>query len=158
MPMPRRMMVPSDEKEGYGKTSLTMTRAMSEDIALKIRKIKKDIDNNKIKLSYSEWQEFVSYCWSDDIWIMAMNTAIEMAKDENLDLNHKKEFLRLISEKSPSELKIEFKKTHPIARLALMDVIDKKPPKPEKPRKYADLWLTPKELEEKYKKEEEEEE
>jgi len=145
MGFPQQMMVPNDEEKGFGKTSLTMTRAMSEDIALKIRKIKNAIDSNTINLSYSEWQELVSYCWSDDIWIMAMNMAIEMAKDEKIDLNHCKDFLKLISERTPSELKIEFKKTHPIARLSLMDIIDKQPPKTEKPRRYEDLWLTPEE-------------
>ena len=154
MPLPQQMMIPSDEDKGFGKTSLTMTRAMSEDIALKVRKIKEDIDANKINLSYSSWQEFVSYCWSDDIWIMAINRAIELAKQQNLDLNHNAEFLGLISERSPSELKMEFKKTHPIARLALMDIIDKKPPKNEKPRKYEDLWLTPEERKRLHKEEE----
>lgn len=149
---PRKMMIATDNEKSHARTSLTMTRAMSEDIALKVRKIKIDIDGNCVNLTYSEWQEFISYVWSDEIWIIAMNMAIEKAKEEKIDLNHNKEFLRLISERSPSELKLEFKKTHPIARLALMDVIDKKPPEPEPERKYEDLWLTPEQQRKKYRK------
>ena len=101
MPLPRKMMVPTEDKEGtYGRTSLTMTRSMSEDIALKIRKIKQDIDNNSVTLTYSEWQEFVTYTWNDEIWIGAINYAIEKAKELKLDLNHNVEFLKLISERT----------------------------------------------------------
>ena len=148
-------MTPDDESKGHARTSLTMTRSMSEDIGLKVKKTLEQIDNDTISFSYTQWQEFVTYCWSDEIWCMAMNKAIRMAKEKKIDLNTNKEFLNIISEKSLSELKNEFRKTHPIARLALMDLIDKKPKKPEIQRKYEDLWLTPKELREKYRNREE---
>lgn len=148
-------MIPSDDDKTTAKTSLIMTRSMSEDIGLKVKKTLESIDKKTINYSYAQWQEYVSYIWSDDIWIMALNKAIRLSKESEVDLNRNKYFLDLIWEMSPTELKNEFKKTHPIARLALMDLIDKKPPKPERRRKYEDLWLTPKELREKYKNYEE---
>ena len=151
--MPYQRMIPTDETEGYAKTSLTMTRAMSEDIGLKVKKVLEDIANNTVALSYTEWQWMVSQAWCDEIWIMAMVKAIQMAKREGINLNKNVEFLNTISEMTASELKNEFRKTHPIAKLSLMDLIQKKPPEPEKPRKYEDLWLNPKELKEKYKRE-----
>lgn len=146
-----KQMTIDDDQKSYGRTSLTMTRSMSEDIGLKVKKTLEDIDNNTINYSHTQWQEFVTYCWSDEIWTMAMNEAIRQAKIEDIDLNINKEFLYIISKMSLSELKEEFRKTHPIARLALMDLIGKKPKKEEEHRKYEDLWLTPKELREKYK-------
>ena len=144
-------MIPTDEKEGYAKTSLRMTRSMAEDIGLKVKKVLKEIDEKKVNLSYTDWQWFVSQCWNDEVLIAAMGRAIQKAKNVNLNLNKNKKFLQFISEKTPSELKNEFRKTHPLARLALMDIVDKKPREPEKGRKYEDLWLTPKELREKHK-------
>ena len=127
----RQQMTPTDESSGYAKTSLTMTRSMSEDIGLKIKKILEDIDNNKVDLTYTQWQELISYCWNDEVWIMAMNKTIRQCKIYNIDLNRNVEFLNIIVEMTPSELKNEFRKTHPIARLSLMDIVDKQPPKPE---------------------------
>ena len=144
-------MTIDDEYKGHAKTSLIMTRSMSEDIGLKVKKTLEQIDDCTISFSYIQWQEFVTYCWSYEIWIMAINKSIRLSKEEGIDLNTNKEFLHIISEMSLSELKNEFKKTHPIARLALMDLIDKKPKKPGPKRKYEDLWLTPKELRDKYK-------
>ena len=142
-------MTPTDEKEGYAKTSLRMTRSMSEDIGLKVKKVLEEIDKKTVNLSYTDWQWFVSQCWNDEVLIAAMGRAIQKAKNVKLDLNKNKAFLQFISEKTPSELKNEFRKTHPIARLSLMDIVEKKPRKPEEKRKYEDLWLTPKELKEK---------
>jgi len=136
----QKQMVIGDDHTGYQKTSLQLTRSITEDIALKVRKVKNEIDNNNIDFNYSEWQEFISYCWNDDIWIMSMNKAIEMCKEEKLNLNKNREFLKIISEKSPSELKNSFKKSHIIARFSLMDTIYKKPPEKEEPRKAKDLW------------------
>jgi len=133
-------MIPTDDKEGYAKTSLTMTRAMSEDIGLKVKKILEDIANNTVNLSYTEWQWFVSQAWCDEIWVMAMVKAIQIAKREHIDLNTNEEFLNLISEMSASELKNEFRKTHPIAKLSLMDLIQKKIPEPVKPKTVEELW------------------
>ncbi len=130
--MPGQRTIIDDEQESHAKTSLRMTRSMSEDIGLKIKKIMEDIDNNKVNLSYTEWQWFISQCWNDEIWIMAINKAIRQCKEYGIDLNRNKEFLNLIAEMTPFELKNEFRKTHPIARLSLMDIVDKKPPKPKK--------------------------
>jgi len=145
-------MIPTDEKEGYAKTSLKMTRSMSEDIGLKVKKVLEEIDKETVNLSYTEWQWFVSQCWSDEVLIAAMGRAIQKAKNVKLDLNKNKEFLQFVSEKSPSELKNEFRKTHPIARLSLMDLVDKKPPEKQPERKYEDLWMTPEEIRKKYRK------
>jgi len=144
-------MIPTSDDSGFQKTSLTMTRAMADDIGLKVKKILEDIDNKTINQSYTDWQWFISECWSDDIWIMAMNKAIIKCKEIKLDLNCCKNFLDIIQEMSPTELKNEFKKTHPIARLSLMDIVNKKQPKPKPERLYEDLWLTPKELRDKHK-------
>ena len=146
------MMIPSDDDKGYAKTSLTMTRAMSEDIGLKLKKTLEEIDAKTVNMSHVEWKELVSYCWCDEIWIMAMNIAISRCREEDINLNTNKEFLKIISERSLSELKNEFRKTHPIAKMSLMDIVRKKPPEPEPERKYEDLWLTPKELKEKHKR------
>jgi len=149
--MPKQMIPSEDTSGSYQRTSLTMTRSMSEDIGLKVKKTLESIDNGTIDYSYTQWKEFVSYCWSDEIWISALNKVIDRCKKYNIDLNKNDVFLDIIYEFSPIELKNEFRKTHPIARLALMDLIDKKPPKPMPKRVYADLWLTPKELKQKYK-------
>lgn len=149
--MYKPMIPDEDTSSSHQRTSLIMTRSMSEDIGLKVKKTLEAIDSGKIDNTYTQWQEFVSYCWCDEIWIMAMNKVILRAKKYDIDLNKNERFLDIISEMSPSELKNEFRKTHPIARLALMDLIDKKPPKPMPKRVYGDLWLTPKELREKYK-------
>ena len=47
---------------------------------------------------------------------------------------------------TPSELKKQFAKTHPIASLSIMLIPTKKPPGPEKKRNYEDLWKTAEEL------------
>lgn len=129
-----------DERDSHAKTSLKMTRSISEDIGMKIKKILEDIDNGTVNLTYTQWQELISYCWNNEIWIMAMNKAIRKCKDYNIDLNRNKEFLNLIVEMTPSELKKEMRKTHPIARLSLMDIVDKKPPKPKPKRQVENIW------------------
>lgn len=140
MPRQNQRMIENDEKSGYAKTSLKMTRSMSNDIALSAKKILSDIDENKVDLNYSEWQEFVSYYWSDEIWIDAINKAINMANEIDLDLNKNGAFLKLISTRTFPELKKEMKKKHPIAGLSLMDAVLKKPPEPEPVKKVKDLW------------------
>jgi len=156
-----RQMVPDDDRTGYGKTSLTMTRAMSDDIGMKLKKIMELIHNTidpnpndmeKIGLTHAQWQEVVSYLWNDEIWSDAINKAVIRCKQADINLNSNMEFLILILEKGPIQLKAEFRKTHPIARLALMDLVTKEPPEPEKKRKYADLWKSPDELKKEYKK------
>lgn len=133
-------MIIDDESSSTAKTSIKMTRAMSEDIGLKVKKILKEIIDETVNLSYDEWMWFISQCWCDDIWIMAMVKVINSSKENNINLNKNKFFLDLVVEKTPSELKTEFRKIHPIARLALMELVEKQPPKPEKPHQAKDLW------------------
>ena len=142
-------MVPDDEQKSHARTSLRMTRSMSEDIGMKLKKILEQIhntidpqpnDEEKINLTHAQWQEVVTYLWSDEIWSMALNKAIIMCKQGDIDMNKNAEFLLMVAEKGPFELKAEFRKTHPIARLSLMDLVTKKPPEPEKVRTVEELW------------------
>lgn len=158
MPGFNQLMVPTDDKTGYAKTSLKMTRSMSNDIGLKVKKVLQEIADGTVDLSHTEWQWLVSQCWSDDIWIDATVKAIEKTKRYRMNLNKNPAFLQLISELTPSQLKAEFKKTHPICRLSLMDLVNKKQPKKEMEHTYEDLWLNPQELAEKRKKQREEQE
>ena len=143
-----------DESSGHAKTSIRMTRSMSEDIGLKVKKVLEDIQNHKIDFSYAEWQWFVTQCFSDEIWIGAINKAIYQASIEGLSLNDNGAFLQLMAEKAPVELKAEFRKVHPVARLALMELLDKKPQKKPRKTQYPDVWLTPEERKRLYKQEE----
>jgi len=151
-----QQMTPNDEKTGYAKTSLTMTRAMSEKIGLKVRKVLEDATEDKLEKSYIEWQEFISQCWSDPIWIRAVNVAISRAATDQLDLNHNGAFIQLILEKTFPELKLEMEKTHPIAKMALKDNIDKESLKPMPKHQYKDVWLTPEERQRLFKQQQEE--
>ena len=55
--MPQRM-IPTDDAKGYAKTSLVMTRAIAHDIALKVRKVLEDSNEDKLDLTYTEWHEY----------------------------------------------------------------------------------------------------
>ena len=135
-----RRMVVDDESSGVAKTSIKMTRSMAEDIGFKVKKIFNDIIEGTVDLSYAEWIWFISQCWGDEIWINAMIIVINKAREKKLNLNKNSFFLDFVLEKTPSELKAEFRKIHPIARLSLMELVDKKLPEPEKPRKFEELW------------------
>lgn len=137
--MPGAEMV-IDGSDGAQKTSIKMTRSMAEDTGMKIKKILEDILNGSIDIPYSEWVWLVSQCWSDDIWISAIVKLIIKAKNEGMDLNKNQYFLDLILEMTPSEIKTEFRKIHSIARLSLMELLNKKPPEPEPKHKARDLW------------------
>jgi len=147
--MANRQMIPDDETKGYAKTSLTMTRAISNDIGMKLKKILEQIHNTiglddnskeKINLTHAQWQEVITYLWNDPIWSQAFNILIIRCRQEEINLNRNLEFLIRIAEKAPSELKAEFSKTHPIARLSLMDLVTKEPPVPKKPKTVEELW------------------
>ena len=138
--MPNRTLVDDSEKESHAKTSLKMTRSMSNDIGLKIKKILEDIYNGTVNLSYSEWHWLITTCWNDKVWIAALNKAIYQASIDKIDLNKNGAFLQLITEMTPSELKEELRRTHPIATMSLMDLVDKKPPEPKKPKTIEELW------------------
>jgi len=129
-----------DEKESHARTSIRMTRSMTEDIGFKVKKIFKEIIERKVELSYDEWIWFISMCWSDPVWINALVIVINRCRAENFNLNKCSYFLDFILEKTPGELKETVSKIHPIARLSLMELVDKKPSKPEKPHKYKDVW------------------
>lgn len=135
-----RTVIDDSEKESHAKTSLKMTRSMAHDIGLKTKKILEDIYNGTVNLSYSEWQWFITNCWNDKVWIAALNKAIYQASLNKINLNKNGAFLQLITEMTPSELKEELRRTHPIATMSLMDLVDKKPPEPKKPKTIEELW------------------
>ena len=136
----RKMQINDDAGDKSQRTSIKMTRSMSEDIGLKVKEILKKIVDGKINLTYSEWIWFISQCWNDEIWIKAVIIAINKAREIKLDLNKNSFFLDFILEHTPLELKKEFARTHPIARLSLMELVDKQIPEPEKPHKFKELW------------------
>lgn len=145
-----------DDSEKKAKTSIRITRAVAEDVSVKVKKVMKYIEDptkeeNKLDFSYSDWTHFVTATWSDKIKISAVNKAISKMMRKKYSLNTNECFLDLIFINTFPELKKEFESAHPIAGLSYKDAIDKKPKKTETRRKYEDLWLTPKELQEKYK-------
>jgi len=142
--MAERMTI-TDEGRSGAKTSLKMTRSMSEDIGLKVKEIFEKIAEGTVDLKYTEWQWLITQCWSDEIWVSAVNKAIYKAEVGEIDLNHNGAFFQLIRERTLLELKKEFTKTHPIAKMSLMDILLKKPPKKEREHQYKDIWLTPEE-------------
>lgn len=146
-------MTITDEGRGGPKTSLKMTRSMSEDIGLKVKEIFIKISDHTIQLGYTEWQWLITQCWSDEIWTNAVNKAIYHAETMKLNLNENGAFLQLIRERTLTELKKEFGKTHPIAKMSLMDILLKKPPEKPKEHYYNDVWLTPEERQRLYKQE-----
>lgn len=144
-----------DESERKAKTSIRITRAVAEDISVKVKRVMKYIEDptneeNKLDFTYSDWTHFITSNWFDKIKIAAVNKAIKKMMRKKYDLNVNECFLDLIFITTFPELKKEFEKSHQIAGLSFKDAIDKKPHKPEKKRKYSDLWLTPDELKKKY--------
>lgn len=150
-------MIPDSESKGYAKTSLMMTRSMAQDIGLKIRAVLEKADVDKLIFTYTQWQEYVSGCWNDTIWIEALNIAITRAMVHKINLNKNFPFIILVKQKSFPQLKLEMEKAHLIAKLALKDNIMKDTPKPEKKHMYEDIWLTPEERQKLYMKQKEEE-
>ena len=145
-----------DDSEKKAKTSIRITRAVTEGISIKVKKVMKYIEDptnkeNKIEFTHTDWSHFVTANWNDKIKISAVNRAILLMMRAKYDLNNNEAFLDLIFVTTFPELKKEFEKSHQIAGLSFKDAVDKKLPKPERQRKYDDLWLTPKELKEKYK-------
>ena len=136
-----RQMIPDSDTKGYAKTSLTMTRAIAHDIALKVRKVLEDSNkDDKLNLSYTQWQEFITYYWDDDIWISALNQAIYHAKVDGIDLNKNGAFLQLINEKTLSQFKMRMKKVHPLADMSVQDSFGAKPPKSKKNLQIEELF------------------
>jgi hypothetical protein len=114
------------------RTSLRMTRVISDEIGYSLEEILQQIYNvfdsetkeeeEKINLSYSQWQFLITQLFHDEILIMALNKTILVARDECIDLNRSKTFLDYVTERIVSEFKTEIKKTqHPIALLSLMN-------------------------------------
>lgn len=135
--MPGAEMIIDDSAQ---KTSIKMTRSMAEDTGLRVKKILEQIIDGSIDLPYSEWIWLVSQTWCDDIWISAMIKVVIRAKYEGLNLNKNQYFLDLILERTPSEMKAEFKKIHSIARLSLMELLNKKTPEPEPKHQAKGIW------------------
>ena len=134
-------MIPDTDTKGYAKTSLMMTRAIAHDIALKVRRVLEDSnEEDKLELSYTQWQEFISYYWDDEIWISALNQAIYHAKIAGFNLNKNGAFLQLINEKTLTQFKASMKKVHPLADMSVKDSFGAKPPAPEKRPKVVELF------------------
>lgn len=120
----------ADELERI-RTSLRMTRVISDEIGCSLEEILQQIYNvfdpeakeeEKINLSYSQWQYLITQLFHDEILIMALNKTVLGARDQGIDLNRNKVFLDYVTERIVSELKTEIKKTqHPIALLSLMN-------------------------------------
>ena len=152
--MKKSQMIPDDEKSGYAKTSLSMTRSIAEDIGMKIRDVLDKITDNEIDLTYVQWKEYVTNCWHDKLQMKAINIAITKAEKHKINLNKNEKFLQLIQEKSFPELKMEMESTHPIAKMSIKDNIGKEKPKPAPKHQYKDVWLTPEERQRIYSKQE----
>ena len=136
-----RQMIPDSDSKGYAKTSLTMTRAIAHEIALKVRKVLEDSNKEgKLNLSYTQWQEFIIYYWDDDIWISALNQAIYHAKIDGINLNKNSAFLQLINEKTLTQFKMRMKKVHPLADMSVQDSFGAKPHEPDKKAKIVELF------------------
>lgn len=113
------------------RTSLRMTRVISDEIGMTVEDILQGIysvfdskaeEEDKINLSYSQWQYLITQMFHDEILIMALNKTILAACDQNINLNRNKVFLNYVAERIVSELKAEIKTTqHPIALLSLMN-------------------------------------
>ena len=131
------------------RTSLRMTRVISDEIGESLEELLQQIYNvfnpdaneeEKINLSYSQWQFLITQLFHDEILIMALNKTILRARDSNINLNCNKVFLDYITEHIVSELKSEIKKTqHPIALLSLMNRAGGKRRKKQKVRSGAEI-------------------
>jgi len=137
------------------KTSINMTRNLGQDIGfIVLIDILEAIEKNNINLSYSRWQWFIGYYWEDQIWKDCLAKVITDLKNKGFNLNKCSYFLDFIFEKTVNEMVKSTKGTHPIYKQALMELVARKRPEKRKEREYEDLWLTPKELAEKYNKKE----
>jgi len=134
-------MTVTDEGDKGPKTSIKMTRAMGEDIGWIALDIMEDIENGDINLKYSRWQWFISNFWNDEVWKIALNKVINMARKEQLDLNKNEYFLDYMFEHISTELNEACKKgTHPIFRQAFMELVTKNKPVPPEPKTVEDLY------------------
>jgi len=136
-------MIPDSDSKGYAKTSLMMTRAIAHDITLKVRRVLEDSnakEKDKLKLTHTQWQEYITFYWDDEIWISALNQAIYKAKIYGLNLNKNGAFLQLINEKTLTQFKASMKKVHPLADMSVKDSFGAKPPAPEKRPKVVELF------------------
>ena len=137
--MAERMII--EEERTGAKTSISMTRAMGEDIGWIAVEILEKIEKREINLTHHKWQWFIGHYWNDEIWKKALSKVITWAKNDGLDLNKNQYFLDFIFEKTAIELNIEVKKgAHPIFRQAFMELVTKKRPIPEPERQAKDLW------------------
>lgn len=135
------------------KTSIRITRGLGQDVGfIALIDILEAIEERNIHLNYSRWQWFVSYFWEDEIYKKALAKAITILKNRDFDINKCSYFLDLIFEKTSYEMEQSSKGTHPIYKQALMELVTRKRPEKRHERNYDDIWLSPKEIKEKYRR------
>ena len=132
-------------EEEYIRTSLRMTRVISDEIGGTLEDILGKIHNvfnseaeegDKISLSYAQWQYMITELFHDETLIMALNKTVIGARDDHIDLNRNETFLNYILEHISSELKTEIlKKQHPIADLSMKNRVGGKKQKETTARK-----------------------
>jgi len=116
-------------EEEYIRTSLRMTRVISDEIGETLEDILQQIhtvfnpeakEEDKINMNYGQWQYLVTQLFNDETLIIALNKTILGARDKGIDLNINKVFLNYVLDHVVSELKKEIKKgQHPIADLSM---------------------------------------
>lgn len=142
-----------DDKIDTGpRTSISMTRNLGQDIGfIVLIDILEAIEQKKINLSYSRWQWFIGFYWDDPVRKDCLAKVITELKNKDFNLNKCSYFLDFIFEKTVNEMVESTKGSHPIYKQALMELVARIRPEEKPEREYSDLWLTPKELAEKYK-------
>jgi len=116
-------------EDEYIRTSLRMTRVISDEIGETLEDVLQQIhnvfnpeakDEDKINMNYGQWQYLVTQLFNDETMIIALNKTILLARDKGIDLNRNKVFLNYILDHVVSELKREIKTgQHPIADLSM---------------------------------------
>lgn len=116
-------------EEEYIRTSLRMTRVISDEIGETLEDILQQIhtvfdpeakEEDKINMNYGQWQYLVTQLFNDETLIIALNKTILGARDKGINLNRNKVFLNYVLDHVVSELKKEIKKgQHPIADLSM---------------------------------------
>jgi len=136
-------------EEEYVRTSLRMTRVITDEIGSTLEDILQKIynvsdidaeDEDKINFSYAQWQFLVTQLFHDEVLIMALNKTIIGARDRGIDLNRNRMFLDYILEHVGLELKTEImEKQHPIADLSMKNRVGGKKQRESTIRKAGDV-------------------
>ena len=111
------------------RTSLRMTRVISDEIGSTLQEILQQIYNvfdseakeeDKIDFKPAQWHYLVTQLFNDEVLIMAINKVIIGSMERGINLNRNRTFLNYILEHVASELKTEIVKgQHPIADLSM---------------------------------------